>query len=86
MTAGSAGFTLTVNGTNFATNSAVKWNGAAQTTQFVTANQVTAAIPGSVIAAAGTAQVTVTNPGTPGGIYGGGTLDETSNSMTFTIN
>ncbi len=86
MNAGGAGFTLTVNGTNFAANSAVKWNGAAQTTGFVTANQVTAAIPASAIAAHGTVQVTVTNPGMPGGIYGGGTLDETSNSMTFTIN
>jgi len=32
------------------------------------------------------AAVTVTNPGTPGGIYGGGTAAETSNSVTFTIN
>ncbi len=86
MTAGGAGFTLTANGSNFASNSAVKWNGAAQPTQFVTANQITAAIPASAIAASGTVQVTVTNPGTPGGIYGGGTLDESSNSMTFTIN
>jgi hypothetical protein len=30
--------------------------------------------------------VTVTNPGTAGGIYGGGTSAATSNSMAFTIN
>jgi hypothetical protein len=30
--------------------------------------------------------VTVTNPGTPGGQYGGGTAAETSNMMTFTVN
>jgi hypothetical protein len=29
---------------------------------------------------------TVTNPGTPGGLYGGGTLPETSAPMNFTIN
>jgi hypothetical protein len=86
MNAGGTGFTLTVNGSNFAANSTVKWNGSAQTTQFVSANQITGAIPASAIAAPGTAQITVTNPGTPGGIYGGGTLDETSNSMAFTIN
>jgi hypothetical protein len=30
--------------------------------------------------------VTVTNPGTAGGVYGGGTSAETSAPMTFTIN
>jgi hypothetical protein len=38
-----------------------------------------------MIATAGTVSVTVTNPGTPGGQYGGGTMAETSNIMTFTI-
>jgi hypothetical protein len=86
--AGSAAFTMTVNGSKFNTNAVVNWNGAAQTTTYVSASQVTAAIPASAIATAGTVPVTVTNPGTPGtGMYGsGGTLPETSNSMTFTIN
>lgn len=86
MTAGGTAFTLTVNGANFASNAAVNWNGTAQTTTFLTASQVTAAIPATAIATAGTATVSVTNPATPGGIYGGGTLAATSNSMTFTIN
>jgi len=86
MAAGSASFVMTVNGTNFNGNASINWNGTAQTTTHVGANQLTATIPGSDIATAGTAAVTVTNPGTPGGIYGGGTLPETSNSMTFTIN
>jgi hypothetical protein len=88
MAAGSAAFTMTVNGSKFNTNAVVNWNGAAQTTTYVSASQVTAAIPASAIATAGTVPVTVTNPGTPGtGMYGsGGTLPETSNSMTFTIN
>ncbi len=83
---GSTGVVLTVNGTNFNGNATVNWNGAALTTQFVSASQLTAALPDADVASAGAASVTVTNPGTAGGIYGGGTMAETSNSMTFTIN
>ncbi len=86
MTAGSASFVLTVNGTNFAANAVINWNGAAQSTTHVSANQMTAAIPAASVATAGMVTVTVTNPGTAGGMYGGGTLAETSNSMTFTVN
>jgi hypothetical protein len=88
MTAGSAAFTLTVNGTNFGSQAVVNWNGAARTTTFVSGNQVTAAIAAADVATAGSAAVTVTNPGTPGtGMYGsGGTLPETSKPMSFTIN
>ena len=86
MAAGSASFVLTVNGTNFNGNAAINWNGTAQTTTHVSANQLTATIPASDVATAGMATVTVINPGTPGGIYGGGTSPEPSNSMTFTIN
>jgi IPT/TIG domain-containing protein len=88
MTAGSPGFTLTVNGSKFNTNAMVNWSGAAQATTYVNGSQLTAAIPASAIATAATVQITVTNPGTSGtGMYGsGGTLPETSNSMTFTIN
>jgi hypothetical protein len=87
MTAGSAAFTLTVNGSNFGSQAVVNWNGAARTTTFVSGNQVTAAIPAADIATAGSAAVTVTNPGTTGtGMYGGGgTLAETSSPMTFTV-
>jgi len=81
-----AAFTLTVNGSNFASGAAVNFNGAAQATTHVTANQITAAIPGSADMSSGTVPVTVTNPGTPGGQYGGGTLPETSAPMNFTIN
>jgi len=89
-TAGAAAFTMTVNGSNFGTNAVVNWNGAAQTanTTYVTGNQLMVAIPASMIANSGTAQVTVTNPGTTGtGMYGtGGTMAATSSPMTFTIN
>jgi hypothetical protein len=81
-----AAFVLTVNGTNFNTNATINWNAVAQTTTYVSGSQLTATIPASDVAAAGTAAVTVTNPAIAGGRYGGGTLAETSNSMTFTIN
>jgi hypothetical protein len=84
--AGGTGFVLTVNGTNFASNAAVNWNGAAQTTTNVTASQLTVAIPASAIATSGTVQVTVTNPAVGGGVYGGGTMAATSGSMDFTVN
>ena len=85
VTAGAPGFTLTVNGSNFAGNSMVNWGGATPATTFVTGKQLMTAIPASMITTAGTVSVTVTNPGTPGGQYGGGTMAETSNIMTFTI-
>jgi hypothetical protein len=84
--ANSVAFVLTVNGTSFNSNAKVKWNGTAQTTTFVTGNQLTINVPTSMVMTPGTVQVTVTNPGTSGGIYGGGTLDETSNATTFTVN
>ena len=73
---GSAAFTLTVNGSNFVAGSTVRWNGVARTTTFVSATRVTAAIPVTDLAAAGSAQVTVFNP-TPGG--------GVSPSLLFTI-
>ncbi len=77
--AGSAAFTLTINGTGFISNSLVKWNGQDRTTTFVSATQLTAQIPASDVANTGTAQVTVVNPPSSGG--GGGT----SNAVSFTI-
>jgi hypothetical protein len=74
--AGGTAFTLTVNGTNFVSNSVVRWNGVDRPTTFVSATQLTAAIPAADIAVTGTAAVTVFNP-TPGG--------GTSNPQTFTI-
>jgi hypothetical protein len=86
--AGDPAFVLTVNGTRFANNASVKWNGVSQPTTFVNSTQVSSMIPATVLTTAGTVQVTVTNPGTPGGgqYGGGGTMSETSNSMSFTIN
>jgi IPT/TIG domain-containing protein len=85
-TAGGAAFQLEVDGTNFATAAVVNFNGVAQTTTWVSAAKVEAMIPASAIMNSGIVPVTVTDPGTPGGTYGGGTLPETSAPMNFTIN
>jgi IPT/TIG domain len=77
---------LMVTGTNFNSNATINWNGTALTTAFVSGTQLTATVPDADTATAGTFQVTVTNPGTPGGQYGGGTAAETSNMMPFTVN
>jgi hypothetical protein len=85
--AGSSDFTLTVQGTNFSSAAVVKFNGTAMTTTFDSATEVKATIPASAVATANPAvPVTVTNPGTPGGQYGGGTAAATSDPMNFTIN
>src|SRR5438067_3036255 len=75
-TAGSAQFTLTVNGTKFVSSSTVNWNGSALTTTFVSSIKLTAIVPAANVATAGTASITVVNPPPSGG---------TSNSVTFTI-
>ena len=84
--AGSANFILTVNGSSFASNAKVNWNGMAQPTTMMAANQLTVNIPASMVATPGMVSITVTNPGMPGGIYGGGTAPATSAAKTFTIN
>jgi len=84
--AGTTNNVLTVNGSSFNSNATINWNGTALTTTFVSAGQLTTKIPDADVASAGTAAVTVTNPGVAGGQYGGGTSPETSNTMTFTIN
>ena len=65
---GSAAFTLTVNGTGFVSGATVNWNGSARTTIFVSSSQLTATINATDVAAAGTANVTVTNPAPGGGV------------------
>jgi hypothetical protein len=87
MAAGSAAFSLEVDGSNFNGNAVINFNGAAPTgTQWESAGKVSVMIPATAITSKGTVPVTVTNPGTPGGPYGGGTMAETSAAMNFTIN
>ncbi len=71
---------LLVVGTNFVASSVVRWNGSNQpTTLYPNSNGeiLTAQISASAVASAGTAAVTVFNPGPGGG---------SSNPSTFTIN
>ena len=74
--AGSAAFTLTVNGTGFVANSVVNFNGSAKSTTLVSSTQLTASILASDIATAGTDPVTVTNPAPGGG---------TTTAQNFTV-
>ncbi|HMV84502.1 MAG TPA: IPT/TIG domain-containing protein, partial [Blastocatellia bacterium] len=73
---GGAAFTLTVNGSNFVAGAVVRWNGSNRTTTFAGSTQLTAQIPATDIAVAGTANVTVFNPAPGGGV---------SNTTAFTI-
>lgn len=74
--AGSAALTLTVNGTNYINGSVVNWNGAALTTTFISATQLTAIVPAANISTAGSFPVRVFSP-----LPGGGT----SNALSFSV-
>lgn len=75
-TAGAPALTLTLNGSNFENGATAQWNGTALSTSWISAAELTATLPASDIAAAGTANVSVANPGPGGGA---------SAAQTFTI-
>jgi hypothetical protein len=83
--ANSGSFALEVDGASFASNAVINFNGSRMTTTFVSGSKLTATVPNTAIATAGPVPVTVTNQGTAGGIYGGGTTAVTSQPMTFNI-
>jgi len=60
--AGGSAFTLSVSGQNFVSGSIVRWNGSDRPSTFVNSYRLTAQIPASDVAAAGTAAITVFNP------------------------
>ncbi len=74
--AGTAGLTLTVNGSQFVPSSIVNWNGNALATTYVSPIQLTAVVPASDLSAEAAAAVTVINPGPGGG---------TSNTSSFSV-
>ncbi|MGE0130853.1 MAG: pre-peptidase C-terminal domain-containing protein [Blastocatellales bacterium] len=74
--AGSAAFTLNVNGNGFVSGAEVYWNGSPRPTGFVNSGQLTAQISAADIANVGSASITVVNPAPGGG---------TSNALSFTI-
>jgi hypothetical protein len=60
VTPGSTGLVLTVRGTGFVSGfSTVRWNGTALVTTFVSAQQLTAAVPDGLVAAVGLGSITV---------------------------
>ncbi|MBZ5554703.1 MAG: putative Ig domain-containing protein [Acidobacteriia bacterium] len=76
VSAGSATFTLTVNGSNFIGASMVQVNGNTRTTTFASSSQISAQIPSSDVTITGSLIITVFNPAPGGG---------TSNSATLTV-
>jgi hypothetical protein len=73
--AGSAGITLKVLGSNLSSQDIVLWNGKASPTQLISSTELQAAISSSLIAAPGTAKIAAMNSST----------GETSRPLTFTI-
>ena len=73
---GSNQFTLTINGTGFASTAVVMWNGSTRITSFISSRQLQAQISAADVATPGTASVSVMNPAPGGG---------TSNAVFFPI-
>lgn len=73
-THGASNTTLTINGSSFVRGAAFLWNGNYRTTTWLSATQLSVAIPAADLATTGTATVTVSNPNS-----------NASNSLTFTI-
>ncbi len=73
-TAGGAAFTLTANGTSFISGAVVAFGPTALATTFVSATQLTAAVPANLLLVPGTVQVVVQQGGT------------SSNALSFTVN
>ena len=65
--AGSTAFTLTVNGINFVNGSTIYVGNTALTTRFVSPTQLTGSVQATLVASAGTVNVTVQSPAPGGG-------------------
>jgi len=76
---GNPPFILTVSGGNFVFGSTVNWNETPLSTNFVSGTQLSAFVPANLVTNAGTASLTVTNPG------GTNSSSVTSNAVLFTI-
>lgn len=68
-TAYGAAFTLTVTGTGFASGATVQWEGSALVTKVVSATQLTASVPASVIGGAGAADILVVSGGVSSAVF-----------------
>jgi hypothetical protein len=74
-TAGAPAVSLVLYGSNFENGATVLWNGAALSSSWVSATEMTATIPATDVSSVGNAKVTVANPSPEGG---------TSAAITFT--
>ncbi len=87
-TVGGQGFTITANGSGFTTGALILWNGAALNTTLVSSIQLTAPVPATDLATAGTVQVAVQIPGSSQSAtqnVNNTTTTEVSNIVLFTI-
>jgi len=75
---GSAGFTLTVNGSLFTGSSVVEWNGTSLATNVVSPQKLTATVTSKQLAEDGPISVTVHDPSQPSG-------ETESNAVNFTV-
>lgn len=60
---GGPGFTLVVNGSGFVAASVINWNGSPRTTNYLSDSELSVSVLPSDVASAGTAWISVTNPG-----------------------
>jgi uncharacterized repeat protein (TIGR01451 family) len=67
ITPGSTGVSITVRGAGFVPSSVVHWNATALVSTFVSAREMTAAVPDALVAAVGLGSVTVISPAPGGG-------------------
>ncbi len=81
--AGSASFTLNVSGLNFTSYSIVKWNNFNLTTTYVSATQLTAAVPATLLTTAGFYNITVFKSFAQ--FIFNSTPPQTSNPVAFTV-
>lgn len=76
VSAGTAAFTLTVNGSGFVSNSTINWGSTALATTFVSSTELTAQVPSSAVSTSGIYTIAVQTPAPGGG---------TSNAMQFEV-
>uniref|UniRef100_UPI0023F2BC62 IPT/TIG domain-containing protein n=1 Tax=Metallibacterium scheffleri TaxID=993689 RepID=UPI0023F2BC62 len=73
---GASSATITATGSNFVPASTIDWNGTPLTTSYISATQLSAMVPSSDLAAAGSIAVTAATPAPGGG---------TSSAITFAV-
>jgi len=84
VSAGSADFTLTINGSGFLVGSSVRFRNSNRSTTFVSTSQLRVLMQASDVATPGTASITVMNPGAPAS--NALTLPISSLALTITTN